>query len=251
MIRRTSANAGSTIIEALIALMMLVAASYYALTGVGQQMKAMTSASGASVHAEWDQVVHYELGRILQRLQMRLADATHPDLGLNPCTTGPVYFKEVADLSRESPNLYFGTWASAIATFPSYEARYAKVESDLQGNSSPEATRLKQAINRCQLATTAGQTLHTPNWTGYSSFYICGFGNDALVEVKFSFWDFTASAPLNCQSMNANIGRGVQAMYRVQAFHKDGTPDVFAPKPKYTLKQTTGRLYVPKNLRGN
>jgi len=236
-------QAGHSLLETLIALAILGGSAFIVLTSMGDSLNAMKQTEGSFAHTEWDQLVRYELGHVLQRFQKRITDLHHPAHGQLPCTNGRDYFKEVADNSVESRLVYFGTRPNAAAWVAGLNTIYSQLNAYMGANPGAATTRLQQALARCSNS----QTLHTTiDWSGRSSFYFCGYGTGALVEVKATFWDFTADSALTCQSQNGNPARGIQAAYRILSFRRDGDA-----ASKFSLKQTSGRVYVQKNVRGN
>lgn len=244
---------GSTLVTYLIAFGILMTATVETTRAFFQMKEAQLLAEGSTPLFAKDQMVRHEVGKVLQVLQKRITE-------LDPTTQcKPQTYNELITTVQNrfvmNQGVFFGRFAD-ISTEPNFPGILKTTFADLTAESQAQvgsgqpidgATTVLNAINRCN----SRQTIIKSGMADISnrnSIYICGYAQDFFVEVKGTFWNFNIDRPMNCNAMNEQTGRGIQAVYNAYYFEK------VAPRKgkfPYSVRSHKGKLYVAKNVWAN
>jgi len=247
---KLSSQSGASLIETLIAIAILFASVTYATISIVQMMKFSSSRSAVQMIFESDQVLRYEIRLLLSRFQKRILE--YPPA--SQC--GGTDLKNTMDHLAQHQDSFldgltaFGSYSRILGSKYSLHKKIVQSHAELQNSlgkagvqdRNPMAKSLAQAINRCQSQQTFSSV--TP-MGGRRSFYLCGYGENFVLETKAIFFDFNTSEALRCNQMNERPGRGFKVYYQIHNFTKAATEDL---EFSYSIRRTDGLLDVTKNV---
>jgi hypothetical protein len=240
---------GAALVEQLIAVAILITAFSFAIQAIVDISKLQARHKAGALLFENDQLIRYEISGLLRTFQRAITEQNTFQQCRSPLITNT--YKKIAKAGHATQTLVFGI-PSAMATEPAstfprtVSDAIAKLKEETRINGtlrdSANAKMIDEAYRRCN----TNQSIRPGrNLQNVSSLYLCAFGENSMIEIKATFWDFNRSIPLLCQAMNSFPGRGSQVVFR--AYHFAPGNNGFDDFP-YVIKTSEGRIYIPKNI---
>lgn len=230
-------QAGTTIVDALIAIGMVSVAFYFGTRIFSTHMEMQSRLGNAEQYNEFEHVLRHGTAKFTQALQSRL-------IAEGGCKQGGAIFNAAA-----------GELAGGLLKFGAAPTR-KNMAAALGGNLEDRLNRVYvNAIDRCASSTLAktGGSL-----AGLSTIYFCATLSSAprdsgllaeakrnrtlaFAEFRLNLVDFNRNVPLKCEDLTAIPGRGSIVQYTLYMVEASKKPDV-----KPTARRHSGRLYVPR-----
>ena len=236
-------ESGASIIEFIVAFGLVITTASINADYFLSLMKHMQNKDSLEVSMEYGHIIKSDMDRLLDRLQKRITE--HPiSKQCRPEIVENDFYRVVQNFRQPHIYTYFGSY-SKIKYMKGFPSSLSKSLEDISfwarknQDTNKKASRFVKAWNRC-----VKQSIDSGSLRNKSSFYLCGFSKNAIVEVKATFWDFNNHQPLKCEKMNGMTGRGLRGVYTVHNFRKLGT----TKSSRYSLNHATGRVYVSKDV---
>ncbi|MCB9228999.1 MAG: hypothetical protein H6618_05250 [Deltaproteobacteria bacterium] len=202
---------------------------------------------------EKDQVVRYEIITTMDYFQRELIINDCPDLdGDQILDENEIFFctKPAEKLKNSQQNFTFPRtiyWGNHNDLFQEPYVRNiinqfdTLVASMTEKNSGKLHSSFTEALKSCE---NQSFKMDTEDIADRSSYFVCGFGKNILVQIKVNFWDFLSGSSAKCRNLNAKPGRGLQAVYRF--FHIEPYKD--EGKQLYRIAIHSSKLFIPKKV---
>ena len=244
-----SRQTGASLIEAIVAISILLSSLTYAVVSIVQMIKFSASRASFGLMFESDQVMRYEIKNILSRLQRRILEFPTASQCLLADTRSIFDMlakdQELAEISA------FGNYGRISASTSNFHKRivnsFSQLDKALKApgviDRNPNAMSIGQAIRRCGAEQTL--TMASTNLQERHSFYVCAYGENFILETKVIFFDFNTAEVLKCRQMNERPGRGFKVFYQIHNFTKASTEDTSF---LYSVRRSDGLLDVTKNV---
>lgn len=240
---------GSALVEQLIAVAILIMAFSFAIQGIVDISRVQARQKAGGLLFENDQLIRYEISVLLRILQGRIIEQPTLQQCRPPLITNT--YQHIAGERSVTQTLVFDI-PSRMAAAPagSFPKKVSDALAHLQKETrkdgvlrnSANAKLIDAAYTRCN----SNQSIRAGrNLRNTSSLYLCAFGENSMIEIKATFWDFNRSVPMLCQQMNGFPGRGAQVVFRAYHFApgNNGVDDF-----PYVIKTSEGRIYIPKTV---
>ncbi|SMF22559.1 hypothetical protein [Pseudobacteriovorax antillogorgiicola] len=246
---------GATLIETMLSVVLLIASFYWGSQSIVNNMKARRVAQAADLVYESDQMIRYEAELFWENLQRRITEFPTSE----QCK-GNNLFEIVREIrkarSHAQSYMYLGNYIDleseynepdkvdtiqATKVFESHESFWAEVQAK-QGSSNP-AKKILQVFERCKYPS----IVQNVDRSTRNSLYQCALLENAIVEMKGTFWDFNRGIPIECNKQNEFSGRGLQVVYAVHRFSEAASTE---NNLGYSLSKSDGRLYISKAVKG-
>lgn len=237
---------GASIVETLIAMAIFLSSVSYAVLSISQMIKFSSARAAIGLMFESDQVIRYELRSIMTRVQRRITEM--PPASQCYGQTVKWFFEQVAKEQDLAEIAAFGEFSRIASKKTAFHTRIAnsfnqvKQKIDKISPSNLSAQSLRDAIRKCE----SQQTLSVTPWVkDRRSLYMCGYGENFIIEAKVVFFDFNTTQVLTCNMMNERPGRGFKVFYQIHNFIKASSDD---PEFQYAIRKNGGIVEITKDV---
>ncbi|MBF0443319.1 MAG: hypothetical protein HQK54_15535 [Oligoflexales bacterium] len=241
-----SQESGIALLEQIISMTILIITVTIAFRSVSDVIQMQGKQKAGDVLFENDDLIRYEITKMLRSIQRRTTE-----INVNQQCTQPGFsnlYHQIAAERKVTQTIFFGVPSEMRYSSDPFIQRIYKDVSNLASKAekvygqNPNAKLVFDAYHRCDSMQSFKVNYSLMN---SNSLYMCAFGENVLVEIKSTFWDFNKNTVLTCSGMNELPGRGFQVVFRAFNFVQSSSPRDSLP---YSIKMNDGRLYVTKEV---